>query len=234
MTQLHSVAQYTCQGSDDTCEVIVELPEVVGETRADQGARFMNAAQGSSYTAQCSTTCKVPDFSRFVGYGNNIVREDRSTPPFDCDKKTLEFDDGDTFECNDKIIRILGIDAAEIFHPGVGICEDQDPAGRVVAQILHSALTAAAKITVVPTAKPDKYGRTLAYVLLDGELYGPDLVKQGLVYQTVKRYGTNGLPEYARQILDASRSAQKPKFQDPSDWRKAHQHSDVPCPTPTK
>lgn len=230
MAPLHGVAQYTCQDSTDTCEVIVELSEVADESRSDQWARFKGAAQQSSYTSQCSTTCKSPEFSRFAGYGDKIIPEDKSNPSFVCDKSTLVFGDGDTFKCNGKFIRILGFDAAEISHPGVGICEDQDPAGHVVAQMLQSALTAAIKITIVSAPEPDSYNRTLGYLLLDGKLYGPDLVRQGQAYQTIKRYGTYGFPEYARQFLDAAKSAQKPKFQDPFDWRKEHPHSDVPCP----
>jgi len=80
----------------------------------------------------------------------------------------------------------------------------------------------AKEIKIVSTGK-GKYGRTLAHVLIDGELLGVKLINAGLAYETVSRYGDNGLPEYAKQILAASKTGPKPKFENPYLWRKKHQ-----------
>ena len=69
----------------------------------------------------------------------------------------------------------------------------------------------------------DPYGRTLAHVLVDGELLGVRLIQAGLAYETVTHFGDNGLPEFALAILEASKAAPKPDFEAPYKWRKKHQ-----------
>ncbi|MDD2731374.1 MAG: thermonuclease family protein, partial [Candidatus Portnoybacteria bacterium] len=69
----------------------------------------------------------------------------------------------------------------------------------------------------------DRYGRTLAHVLLDGELLGAKLIKAGLAYESISHFGDNGMPEFALQILEAAKVAPKPSFEEPYKWRKKHQ-----------
>ena len=58
---------------------------------------------------------------------------------------------------------------------------------------------------------------------MDGELLAVKLIGCGLAYETVSWYGDNGFPDLAREILEASYQAPKPKFQKPYQWRKKNQ-----------
>ena len=138
-----------------------------------------------------------------------------------CVKSNIKFDDGDTFECNGKAIRILGIDTPEIKHPSHGINRDQ-PHGREASAFTKDAMMNSKRIVVVPAGK-DYYGRTLAHVLLDGELLAVKLIKAGLAYETVSRYGTNKLDQFALEITEAWKTSKKPNFTDPYKWRKKNQ-----------
>lgn len=53
-----------------------------------------------------------------------------------------------------------------------------------------------------------------------GRRQGVRLLKAGLAYENVSRYGTNGLPEFALMIKEAAKISPKPKFDDPHVWRK--------------
>jgi endonuclease YncB( thermonuclease family) len=146
----------------------------------------------------------------------------RSTTPLDttfC--TTISFDDGDSFECDGEPIRVLGIDTPEISHPEHGIPEDQAK-GREAAAFTERAIRDARRVVIVRGGR-DAYGRTLAHVLLDGELLGVALIKAGLAYETVRHFGDNGLPEFALAILEAWKRVPKPDFEEPYRWRKKHQ-----------
>lgn len=140
---------------------------------------------------------------------------------FRCDLSKIKFDDGDSFSCGEEQIRVLGIDTPETKHPEHGITKDQE-LGRKAAEFTEKLLKNAKRITIARGGK-DGYGRTLAHVILDGELMGVKLIKAGLAYENVSRYGDNGLPEFALEIGEAARVAPKPEFEDPHTWRKKHQ-----------
>ena len=138
-----------------------------------------------------------------------------------CPLKMIEYDDGDSFACMDEQIRVLGIDTPEIIHTDHGIFIDQ-PMGRKAAAFTEDLLKGAGRIVIVRGGS-DPYGRTLAHVLIDGELLGAKLIKAGLAYENISRYGDGGLPEYALQITEAWNSSLKPSFEDPHVWREKHQ-----------
>lgn len=138
-----------------------------------------------------------------------------------CPIGLIDFDDGDTFSCEGERIRVLGIDAPETKDPDHGIAEDQE-SGRSAASATQSILKGAKRVVLVRAGK-DAYGRTLAHVIVDGELLGVKLIGRGLAYETVSHYGDNGMPEFALQILEASKSHPKPKFEEPWKWRKKNQ-----------
>lgn len=145
-------------------------------------------------------------------------------PKFDfktCKQSQLVVDDGDTITCKGEDIRVLGVDTPEIAHPKHGMNIDQEM-GPEAKEFTENAVRNAKRVTFVRTGK-DVYGRTLAYVLLDGELLPVKLVKAGLGYETVSRYGDNGMPEFAFAVIEAAKVSPKPKFQDPHDWRKKNQ-----------
>lgn len=138
-----------------------------------------------------------------------------------CPIGLIDFDDGDTFICEGETIRVLGIDTPEIIHKEHGIMEDQKD-GRRAASATQSILKSAKRILLVRNGK-DKYGRTKAHVIVDGELLAVKLIERGLAYETISIYGDSGFPEFALQCLEASKSHPKPKFDPPWKWRKLHQ-----------
>ncbi|MCL5036074.1 MAG: thermonuclease family protein [Chloroflexi bacterium] len=134
------------------------------------------------------------------------------------DKSKIIIDDGDTVQYEGITIRILGLDAPEIKHPQHGIPEDQ-PFGRAATELARAYIDNAKTVEYIPAAK-DKYGRTLAHVLIDGVPLAVLLVRQGLAYETVSDYGDNGFPGYAKEILEAEKAAPVKFFINPSDFRK--------------
>jgi len=78
-------------------------------------------------------------------------------------------------------------------------------------------------VEYIPSWK-DVYDRTLAHVFVDGKLLSILLIKAGLAYETVTRYGDEtAFPDLAKQILEAARSVPTPPFEYPGNWRKKHQ-----------
>lgn len=140
------------------------------------------------------------------------------------DKATVKHDDGDSFEVGKLTIRVLGVDCPEIIHLDHGISKDQ-PGGREAAEFTRHLLDGSSKI-VLETAGPDHYGRTLAHVWVDGELLSVQLIKAGLGYETVSRYGDSGFPEYAARIQNAASESPEPTFQKPWRWRRKNQVRD--------
>lgn len=140
---------------------------------------------------------------------------------YECDPKDIVFDDGDSFACGKDDIRVLGVDTPEIIHEQHGIFEDQ-PMGREAAAFTSGLLKKAKRIAVIRGGK-DHYGRSLAHVLIDGELLGVLLIRQGLAYETISTYGSSGFPEFALQIKEASVAMPRPQFEEPHRWRKEHQ-----------
>ncbi len=137
------------------------------------------------------------------------------------DIQKVQFDDGDTFLLDGKPIRILGIDTPETKSPSVGIFEDQ-PFGPAASESTRVMMSRATLLEWVPDGV-DHYGRRLAHVLVDGQLLSIELLRMGLAYENVSYFGDNGFPDLAAQILEASKIAPKPAFEQPYRWRKKHQ-----------
>ena len=132
----------------------------------------------------------------------------------------IEFDDGDTFFLKGEPIRVLGIDTPEIAHPKLGFDEPQ-PFGIEAAESTRVWMTRASLLEYVPDGR-DRYNRRLAHVFVDGELLAIRLINHALAYETVSFYGDSGFPDLAQQILDASRVAPKPQFEEPYKWKQKH------------
>jgi len=155
-------------------------------------------------------TGQAPD-KHYGGEANLIRMSQRDIRP----------DDGDTFFYKDLTVRILGIDAPEIIHEEHGIYEDQ-PYGRKAAQLTIQLLRKAKTVEYRPY-QPDKYGRSLAHVFVDGELLSVHLIKAELAYENVSFYGDNGFPDLAQRILQAAQESPRPAFENPYIWRRKHQ-----------
>ncbi|MFH1715144.1 MAG: thermonuclease family protein [Elusimicrobiota bacterium] len=131
------------------------------------------------------------------------------------------FDDGDSFGYHGVNIRLLGIDTPEIIHKEHGIYENQH-LGLEAAEFTRKAFSEAKDVFYEPFTK-DRYGRTLAHVIIDGELLAVKLIEAGLAYETISQYGDNGFKEYGDKILNAWNKVPRPTFTNPFYWRKKHQ-----------
>src|SRR3989338_8064317 len=96
---------------------------------------------------------------------------------FDCPVRQIKFDDGDSFVCKGEEIRVLGIDTPEIKHPAHVIYKDQE-LGREAALFTKNILKNAKQVSIVRVGK-DRYDRSLAHVIVDGELLAVQLIKTG-------------------------------------------------------
>ncbi|MFW6147726.1 MAG: thermonuclease family protein [Thermodesulfobacteriota bacterium] len=137
------------------------------------------------------------------------------------DKEAIVPDDGDSFFYKNRPIRILGIDTPEIVHEEHGIYEDQ-PYGPQAARFTFRLLKEAETVEYLPYG-PDKYGRLLAHVFVDGELLAVHLLRAGLAYENVSYYGDNGYPDLAQRLLEAAENSPAPQFEQPYLWRRKHQ-----------
>ncbi len=135
-------------------------------------------------------------------------------------RKKMKINDGDTFETRGVVIRILGLDTPELRRPKHGFRQGQ-PYGRQATARAVAIFDSAAVIEYVPGTK-DRYGRTLAHVFVDGELFAVKMIEAGLAYETVSQYGDNGFPDLAVLITGAARKAGTPPFQNPYEWRRQH------------
>ena len=139
------------------------------------------------------------------------------------DKSKIRPDDGDSFHYDTLTIRILGIDTPEITHKEHGYFEDQ-PFGRDAAALTNRLIRQARQIAYVPYKK-DMYGRMLAHVFVDRELLSERLLKAGLAYETVTRYGDNGFPDIAEYILEVAGASPQPQFEAPWKWRQKNRQN---------
>ena len=135
-------------------------------------------------------------------------------------KAGLRLVDGDTFSSSGLTIRVLGIDTPELRNPGIGF-EDGQPYGRQAGELAGKILSQAKIIEYLPS-KEDRYGRMLAHVFVDGELFGAKMIEAGLAYETVSFYGDNDFPDLAEELLRAAEKAGTPPFEEPRIWRREH------------
>lgn len=152
------------------------------------------------------------------------------------DKAKIVYDDGDTIaypfpgEKTARELRLLGYDTPETMHPHHGIFYNQ-PLGPEASARLKKIIAAAKKLEVITQGEPDKYGRLLAHLLIDGVPSGALMIKAGLAYETISHYGDNGFPEQSRQILEVWNSRKKkPATMEPHLWRKANQRQEKAIP----
>ncbi len=165
----------------------------------------------------CGTeqVAESPAAEKYHHYAAELVRLRRSQ---------IQVDDGDTFSAGQLNIRILGIDTPEITHPEHGFLKDQ-PYGREATRYAGKLLDQAEVIEYLPF-REDSYGRLLAHVFVDGELFGVKMIEAGLAYETVSFYGDNGFPDLVHLIQRAAQQAGKPPFMEPYKWRQIHRKRD--------
>ena len=134
----------------------------------------------------------------------------------------LSFDDGDSVRIRwpegVEVVRILGIDTPEVQHLDHDLPYAQ-PFGEKAAGFIQGCLAVAGRIEIVRAADKDPYGRTLAYLYLDGKNYSVLVLRAGLAVANVGHYGDNGLPEPAAEVEAAAEKAGPVPFEKPYVYR---------------
>jgi micrococcal nuclease len=139
------------------------------------------------------------------------------------DPATITVDDGDSVVIkwpsgDDEIVRILGIDSPEVRHVEHNIPFDQEhgPEARAFAR---GAFSVAGDVQILRCTTLDPYGRSLAYLFLDGKNYSVLIIKARLSSESVTIYGDNGLPAIAAEVVAAAKEAGPPPFEPPGAFR---------------
>jgi endonuclease YncB( thermonuclease family) len=133
------------------------------------------------------------------------------------DKNDIAVLDGDSILLRRTEVRLLGIDTAEKTSPFFE--GDQEPYATEASDYLHNAITNGKHITIHYCHEDDIWGRRLAYIIADGENLNAKIVESGLAYETVSFYGHSGFPEYAEQVMCASRKWKSLPFEKPYIFR---------------
>lgn len=139
------------------------------------------------------------------------------------DPSLVRVDDGDTVVIrwsreDAEIVRILGIDTPETRHLPHDIPFDQ-PFGPDARAFAQGAFAAATKIEILRTTTLDPYGRTLAYLFLNGRNYSVLVLRARLAAESVTHYGDNGFPAEAAASLAAAKDAGVLPFEPPHQFR---------------
>jgi micrococcal nuclease len=174
-----------------------------------------------------------------VGHGSNPgtavrsrTRAARSTPQpqarvhgrrLNVDSRRVQINDGDTISirwsrADVETVRILGIDAPETGNPEHDIPLPQS-FGVEARTFAEAAFAGAPRIELLRAATLDPYGRTLAYVFLDGENYSVMIVRARLAEENVTRFGDNGFPAEASDVVAAAKDAGPLPFESPVFFR---------------
>jgi endonuclease YncB( thermonuclease family) len=135
----------------------------------------------------------------------------------------LQVDDGDTvvIRWNDKdeeTIRMLGIDTPETRHLEHNLPLAQ-PFGEEARAFTLGAFTAAGRIELLRAATVDPFGRTLAYLFIDGRNYSTMIVKARLASESISQFGDNGFPKEAAEVLEAAKAQGPLPFEPPHLFR---------------
>lgn len=139
------------------------------------------------------------------------------------DAAKLVMDDGDTVVVrwgrdDAETVRILGIDTPETRHPEHELPYAQS-FGPEAAAFASGAFATAREVELLRAATLDPFGRTLGYLFLDGRNYSLLVLRARLAEESVTRYGDNGFPKEAAEVLAAAKQAGPLPFESPNDFR---------------
>ncbi|MGE0434702.1 MAG: thermonuclease family protein [Planctomycetota bacterium] len=149
----------------------------------------------------------------------------RPAPPLPSRERiVLRFDevellDADTARVRGHSVRFLGCDAPEVagpYHEG-----DQEPWASRATDFVRESLRTAGRIELIVVEQQDRYGRLLGHFFVDGDSVSLRLVRAGLAYETISRFGDYGFEELGKQ-LQAAAAEVTPAFEKPATWRAAH------------
>ena len=155
---------------------------------------------------------------------------------FALEKDRILVHDGDTIKYNlsdDKslpmwvTIRLAGIDTPELNYYGkkgndqFGIGEFSHINYGLKAKQYLEMLIAAGTTLSLSSAGPGLFGRTAAYLTIDGKFAAVEIINQGLAYTSITPEQRRRFPEPAREIEEAARtSPNNPNFIHPDEWRR--------------
>ena len=132
------------------------------------------------------------------------------------DEVRIRIMDGDTAEISwsaseKETVRVLGIDTPELFgskrhSPNAPPPRAFSTAGAEARGFARGAFAVARDVELMRAATLDHFGRTLGYFFLDGRNYSVLAVRAGMASETVSRYGDNGFPREAEEVLEAARA----------------------------
>ena len=127
------------------------------------------------------------------------------------DPAAVKVEDGDGVNIqwggNDiEIVRILGIDTPEVRRLEHNLPYDQ-PFGPEARAFAQGAFAAATDVELLRSPTLDPYGRTLAYLFINGRNYSVMVIKAKYSGETVTHYGDNGLPKESAEIVAAAKAA---------------------------
>jgi len=105
---------------------------------------------------------------------------------------------------DDEIVRILGIDTPEVRRLEHNLPYDQS-FGLEAKAFGQGAFAAASDIELLRSPTLDPYGRTLAYLFINGRNYSVLAIKARFSAETVSHYGDNGLPREAAEVVTADK-----------------------------
>lgn len=119
----------------------------------------------------------------------------------DGDGVTIQWPSGDA-----EIVRILGIDTPEVRRLEHNLPYDQT-FGSEARAFAQGAFAAATEIEILRCPTLDPYGRTLAYLFINGRNYSVMVIKARYSGETVSHYGDNGLPKESAEVTAAAKEA---------------------------
>ena len=127
------------------------------------------------------------------------------------DPAAIRVEDGDGVDIHwnasdTEIVRILGIDTPEVRRLEHNLPYDQ-PFGPEAKAFAKGAFAAATDVELLRSATLDPYGRTLAYLFINGRNYSAMVIRARFSGETVSHYGDNGLPKEAAEVTSAAKEA---------------------------
>lgn len=97
-------------------------------------------------------------------------------PPVGVNPAAIQVVDGDTIRWEGQRIRLQGFDSPELFRPQ---CGAELAAARAARDALRARLDGAGRAELRIAPEPDRYGRGLARLSLDGEDVAPAMIRTG-------------------------------------------------------
>lgn len=158
--------------------VPLETPSTAETTSITSGSSLELDILGTT------TRLEALDCLRF--WDDPRVREVTDYRPIVTSSRCERIVDGDTIVLSGGLrVRYIGIDAPETKHPDMPV----EPFGRQAAERNRQLVEGKRVRLEYDTERTDKYGRSLAYVHVDGRFVNAELVAGG--YAEAKRYGDN-------------------------------------------